>query len=119
MPSNRDYMRSFRRATQRVAFAVTAVASIALFATCNLDKITSTPPEGGVQIPNFHITGDGDTVINLGGLRYLGVDAGSADLTHTTQVWTSSNPAVATVGASDGLVQGVALGVATITVRLL
>lgn len=118
MPSNRDYMRSFRRATQRAATAAVAIASVLLLATCDLDKITGTPkPLTQAEIDRiFSIVGD-STVI-LAGTSDL-VISSEADLTHTTQRWTSSNPALAAVDSTSGVVTGVALGVATITARLL
>ena len=110
-------MRSFRRVTQRVAPAVVAVASIVVFATCDLDKITS--PKSSANQSEITLAIQGDTALILGDSLHLDVDAGSADLSHTVQRWSSSNPSVVAVDSVTGLMRGVGVGLATITARLL
>lgn len=118
MPTHQDYMRSFRRVTQRVASAAVAVASVLLFATCDLDKISGTPkPLDQATIDKvFSIVGD--SVVTLGGTLALTITS-SADLTHTSKRWSSDAKSIATVDSTSGVVSGLALGVVSITARLL
>ena len=67
-------------------------------------------------VANVSITGN-VTNLNVGASATLGAlakNAAGASLT-TTFAWSSSNPAIATVGASTGTVTGVAAGTAAIT----
>lgn len=110
-------MRFPRHVTQRVASAVLAVVSVVLLATCDLAKITS-PTKGGVG-PSIQFAIKGDTLLVLGDSLALAVDAGSADLKHTIQRWSSSAPLIVSVDSARGVTRGLGLGLATITARLL
>jgi N-acetylneuraminic acid mutarotase len=110
-------MRSFRRVTLRVAQALAAVASIVVFATCDLDKITSTskPLDQNAIQQLFSIAPD--TLVTLAGTLNLKLGAGSkVDATHKV-LWSSSNKNIATVDSSSGVLSGLAIGTASIIAR--
>lgn len=111
-------MPSFRRVTQRVAASLVVLSSVLLFATCDIDKISGTPKGLDPATIKDLFTVGGDTVIALGDVAYMYVSS-QRDISHTAQLWTSSNPLVATVDSLSGLVAGVGVGTATITARLI
>src|SRR5688500_18161265 len=108
-------MRSNRSTLRRSASTLAAIASIVVFATCDLVKITATKDDGAGQATlNFSISGGSEVIL-----------AGTTPLTITptfenlVQRLSSSAPTVAAVDSVTGLVTGLTVGNATITARLL
>lgn len=88
---------------------VAAVVAVLALAACN-DSV------GPPRVATVMVTSDINDIIPTGrGARLTAVaKAASGDAVSVTFTWTSSNPAVATV-STNGTVQGVTAGVATVT----
>jgi len=102
-----------RRLTSRaVVLPLVAFAALTTFA-CNLDKLTK--PATSIQNQlNASVTGD--TTVSMGATLQLSITTATGDLGDAAAVvYASSNPAVATVDPSSGVVTGVSIGVATIS----
>jgi len=114
MPTLLNDSGRLRFSLRRSLSAAAAVGSLLLLATCDIDKITAVKKEGGAPTVSFNITGG--TEVQLAGTTALGI---TPTFANTVQRWKSSAPTIAAVDNLTGVVTGLSIGTANITVRLL
>src|SRR3954471_12550099 len=98
---------SLRRPTGRaIALPVFVLTVLATFA-CSLDKLTSPPP--GTNLVDAFVTGD--SLVPLGGTVPMAIKTATATITSNNAVilYSSSDPTVASVGQTTGIVTGLKL----------
>jgi hypothetical protein len=107
---------ALRRPSGRtVAVPIAALLVLATFA-CSLDKLT-VPTEGPDPLDAAI---SGDSLVGLAGATTLVITTAGGSLpAGPVVVWSSSNPAVATVDETTGLVTGLTLGNATINAKII
>lgn len=111
-------MRPNRRATLRATFAGIAIASVFVFASCDLDKIIGLPPTA-VGFDSTDMALSGGEEVALGGTITIGVTSSSVDLSKVVKRYTSSLPSVISVDSLTGVAFGLAIGTAKLTAHVL